>query len=148
MFLEKKIQEVILNYFELFPTDLASLITDFIVGPPEEEEGLPAFSKSTSFISKRKWRDILPISADRLTQLGCECEFQNYSLKCIFYNEQRCVNIPFRVNVFTSTDLDNAYVVKIQNCSPENVFEFWELLEHFVNQEGGLIHQKKIKSQK
>ena len=146
MILEKQIQEAILDSFELCPADLANLITDFTLKPPKEFP--PTFMlKSTSFISKRTWKDILVIAADRLTQLGCECVFQNFSLECVFYNERRCVNIPFRVNVFTSEDSDNEYVVQIQNRSSENTFEFWGLFEQFVDrdEEGGIIHQSKNK---
>ncbi len=119
-----------------FPNDVVNLVNEFATKPPKEYEA-PFMEKYTIFISKHSWQDILKISAARLTQLGCECKTENFSLHCIFYNEQRCVNMPFHVNIFTSADSADEYVVEFQNRDSGNTLEFLELFAQFIQQDEG-----------
>ena len=119
-----------------FPIDVVDLVGEFATKPPKEYA--PSFmEKYTIFISKHSWQDILKISAARLTQLGCECKTENFSLHCIFYNEQRCVNMPFHVNVFTPADSADEYVVEFRNRESGNTLEFLELFAQFIQQDEG-----------
>lgn len=118
-----------------FPPDLVALISEYSLRPPKEYRA-PFMEKYTVFISKRSWQDILTIAADRLTQLGCDSKTENFSLHCVFYNEQRCVNIPFHVNVFTSADSDDEYVVEFQKRVSGNTIEFFDLFGRFIQQDG------------
>ena len=119
-----------------FPIDVVDLVGEFATKPPKEYAP-PFMEKYTIFISKHSWQDILKISAARLTQLGCECKTENFSLHCIFYNEQRCVNMPFHVNIFTSADSADEYVVEFQNRDSGNTLEFLELFAQFIQQDEG-----------
>jgi len=119
-----------------FPIDVVDLVGEFATKPPKEYAP-PFMEKYTIFISKHSWQDILKISAARLTQLGCECKTENFSLHCIFYNEQRCVNMPFHVNVFTPADSADEYVVEFRNRESGNTLEFLELFAQFIQQDEG-----------
>lgn len=117
-------------------SDLVELIIEFTLKPPKEY--CPEFmEKFTIFVSKHSWQDILKISEERLIQLGCECKIENFSIDCIFYNEQYCMNIPFRVNVFTSADSEDEYVVEFQKQQSGDIFEFLDLFAQFIKQDEG-----------
>ena len=104
---------------------------------PRKEYCSKFMKKNNSFNSKHPWPDILKISEERLSQLGCECKIENFSIECVFYNEPRCVNMPFRVNVFTSADSEDEYVVEFQKRTSGDIFEFRDLFAQFIKQDEG-----------
>ena len=115
--------------------------------PPKEYR--PEFmEKYTSFISKHSWQNILKISEKMLIQLGCECKTENFSIDCIFYNEQHCVNMPFRVNIFTSADSDDEYVVEFQKRHSGDTLEFLDLFAQFIkqNERCGMVSRSKTEA--
>ena len=118
------------------PLDVVNLIVEFTLKPPNEYDDV-FMEKYTIFISKYSWQDILEITEKRLIQLGCECTIKNYSIECVFYNEQRCVNMPFHVNVFTSSDSENEYTVEFQKRRSGDTLEFIELFAQFIQQDEG-----------
>ena len=119
-----------------FPDDLIDLVAQYTLKPPKEYCSV-FMEKYTIFISKYPWRDILEITEERLIQLGCECKIKNFSIECIFYNEQRCVNMHFRVNIFTSSDSEDEYVVEFQRWQSGDTFEFMDLYAQFIKQDEG-----------
>ncbi len=116
------------------PIDLVKLVAEFALKPPKEYNYM---EKYTIFISKHSWQDILAISAEQLAQLGCECKTENFSLFCMFYNEQHSVAMPFRVNIFTSSDSEDEYVVEFQRRCSRYTLEFLELFARFIQQDKG-----------
>ena len=95
------------------PIDLVKLVAEFALKPPKEYDDV-FMEKYTIFISKHSWQDILKISKEYLIQLGCECTIKNFSIECTFYNEQRCVNMHFHVNIFTSSHSEDEYLFEFR----------------------------------
>ena len=118
------------------PLDVVKLIAEFTLKPPKEHDSI-FMEKYTTFISKRSWQDILKITEKRLIQLGCECTIKNYAIECVFYNEERCVNMSFHVNVFTSSDSENEYTVEFRRYSSGDTLEIIELYAQFIQQDEG-----------
>ena len=83
------------------------------------------------------WKSIMKMCSVRLVQLGCECKTKNFSLHCIFYNEQRVLCIPFHVNIFTSATSDDEYVVEFQRRRSGDIYEFMDLYANFIQQDRG-----------
>ena len=118
------------------PIDLVKLVAEFALKPPKEYDDV-FMEKYTIFISKHSWQDILKISKEYLIQLGCECTIKNFSIECTFYNEQRCVNMHFHVNIFTSSDSEDEYVVEFRRRRSGDTLEFLELFAQFIQQDKG-----------
>ncbi len=104
--------------------------------PPKEFKSV-FMEKFFCFKSKYHWEEILKISTERLILLGCECKTEKFSLQCMFYNEERCVIIPFHVNIYTSRSSNEEYVVEIQKRCSGDTFEFIDLYANFIQQDEG-----------
>ena len=104
--------------------------------PPKEFKSV-FMEKFFCFKSKYHWEEILKISTERLILLGCECKTEKFSLQCMFYNEERCVIIPFHVNIYTSRSSNDEYVVEFQKRRSGDTLEFIDLYANFIHQDEG-----------